>query len=92
MELPKTEKPINSVRAMFGVEIHCMCCSAKLTGLAYLIDKCQECGREKQERRRHLACMREMRERGRRLREEMDRRADEAFLAAYGEKNDGTNS
>lgn len=86
MDLPKTEKPINSVRAMFGVEIHCMCCGAKLTGWAYLIDTCQECGREKQERRRQLACLRKAREIGQRLAEERDRKIYEAM---FGEQIDG---
>ncbi len=78
-----TDKPTNLTTAMFGAEIACMCCGVKLTAWAYCIDECQECGRKKQERRRHLACMRFSRKQGKRLAEEMQRRTDEAFLAAH---------
>ncbi len=87
-----TDKPINLTTAMFGAEIACMCCDVKLTAWAYCVDECQACGRKKHERRRHLACMRFARKQGARLAKEMQRRADEAFLAAYGEENDGTKS
>lgn len=88
-----TDKPIQWATAITGgIDIHCCKCGARMTAAAYIIETCQECGAAKQDKRRRLACMRHCQKQGKRLAKEMQRRADEAYLAAYGDKDDGSNS
>ncbi len=66
-----TDKPIVWATAVTGgFDIHCCKCGARMTAWAYIIETCQECGADKQDKRRRADLFKCMEERGRQMRKE----------------------